>query len=126
MELYRAGGVHAAWALSGLVAAAAKHGAPLAWRGGRMAAVPKKATAAVTLQNSRGVLCSDTAGKLYGKVMRTQAAAVLEVVAADWQMGAVSGKGTEFPGFAIRTFLEDCKKQRRKASAFTIRRPQSH
>ncbi len=69
-ELYRAGGWPCAQALVGVADTAFVHGVPDAWRGGRVAAVPKQAKQGLSLQNSRGTLRSDVYGKLYAKVIR--------------------------------------------------------
>ncbi len=63
-ELYRAGSYPCARILAGLFEASFSHGVPVAWLGGRMAAVPKQAGFAPQLANSQGILCSDVSGKL--------------------------------------------------------------
>ena len=54
-----------------------------------MAPVPKKGMLPFTMQNSRGVLCANVAGKVLAKVVRWQLAGPLAAEAFTRQHGAV-------------------------------------
>ena len=83
-------------------------GVPKSWRGGRMAPIPKKAMLPFTLQNSRGIMCANVAGKVVAKAVRSKLVGTLAVEAGGRQHGAVPLKeagDTEFPSHACRLFL---------------------
>ena len=71
-EFLRAGGISLLTHLSGLAARAMAVGVPKSWRGGRMAPIPKKAMLPFTLQNSRGIMCVNVAGKVVAKAVRSK------------------------------------------------------
>ena len=82
-------------ALGVLCAKVSKEGAPMLWKGGDMAAVPRKA-GPLTPSNTRGVLCSSCPGKMYASVLRAAAVPWLPLSAGMSQTGAVQSGGTEF------------------------------
>ena len=71
-ELIAAGGQGYRRALGVLCAKVSKEGAPVLWKGGDMAAVPRK-PGPLTPSNTRGVLCSSCPGKMYVSVLRAAA-----------------------------------------------------
>ena len=73
-ELIAAGGQGYCRALGALCAKVSFEGAPIFWKGGDMAADPRK-PGPLTPSNTKGVLCSSCPGKMYASVLR--AAAVL-------------------------------------------------
>ena len=68
---------------------------PMLWKGGDMAAVPRK-PGPLTPSNTRGVLCSSSPGKMYAGVLRAAAVPWLPMSAGMSKTGAVRGGGTEF------------------------------
>ena len=96
-EFLRAGGVSLLPHLARLAARAMAVWVPKSWRGGRMAPIPKKAMLPFTLQNTRGVMCANVAGKVVVKAVRSKLVGPLEVEAGGRQYGAVPRGGTEFP-----------------------------
>ena len=72
-----------------------------------MAPIPKKAMLPSTLQNSRGIMCANVAGKVVAKAVRSKLVGPLAVEAEGRQHGAVPRGGTEFPSHACRLFLKE-------------------
>ena len=56
--------------------------------------------------NARGVLCSSSVGKLYGRCLRNAAVPALVAETQGAQFGAVPGGGTDLPSVAIQLFLD--------------------
>ena len=94
-KLIAAGGQGHRRALGVLCAKVLKEGAPMLWKGGDMAAVPRK-PGPLTPSNTRGVLCSSCPGKMYANVLRAATVPWLPLSAGMSQTGAVRGGGTEF------------------------------
>ena len=94
-KLIAAGGQRYRWALGALCAKVSREGAPILWKGGDMAAVPRK-PGPLTPSNTRGVLCSSCPGKMYASVLRAAAVPCLPMSASMSQTRAVRGGGTEF------------------------------
>ena len=117
-EFRRAGGISLLPHLSRLAARAMTAGVPKSWRGGRMAPVPKKAMLPFTLQNSRGAMCANVAGKVVAKAVRSQLVGPLALEAGGRQHGAVPRGSTEFPSHACRLFLKEAARTRRPAAVF--------
>ena len=92
-ELIAAGGQGYRRALGVLCAKVSKEGAPMLWKGGDMAAFPRK-PGPLTPSNTRGVVCSNCPGKMYARVLRAAAVPWLPLSAGMSQTGG-SG-GTEF------------------------------
>ena len=69
-----------------------------------------------TLQNRRGVLCANGAGKVVAKVARSQLVEPLSAEAGARQHGAVPRGGTEFPWHACRMHLKEALRTRRPAA----------
>ena len=115
-EFLRAGGISLLPHLARLAARAMTVGVPKSWRGGRMAPIPKKAMLSFTLQNSRGIVCANVAGKVVAKAVRLQLVGPLAAEAGGRQHGAVPRGGTEFPSHACRLFLEEAARTRRPAA----------
>ena len=70
-EAVKAGGEGYIRVLAGLAAAASasESGVPLVWRGGTMAAVPRKSGRPLSIVNSRGILLSPVPAKAIAKVV---------------------------------------------------------
>ena len=81
-----------------------------------MAPIPKKAMLPSTLQNSRGIMCANVAGKVVAKAVRSQLVGPLALEAGGRQHGAVPRGGTEFPSHACRLFLKEAARTRRPAA----------
>ena len=81
-----------------------------------MAPIPKKAMLPFTLQNSRGIMCANVAGKVVAKVVRSQLVEPLAAEAGGCQYGAVPRGGAEFPSHACRLFLREAGRTRRPAA----------
>ena len=94
-ELIAASGQGYRRALGALCAKVLNESAPMLWKGGDMAAVPRKPRPP-TPSNTRGVLSSSCPGKMYASVLRAAAVPWLPMSAGMSQTGAVRGKGTEF------------------------------
>ena len=71
-----------------------------------MAAVPRKVQKPLSLGNARGVLCSSSVGKLYGRCLRKAAVPALVAESGGAQFGAVPGGGTDLPAMAIQLILD--------------------
>ena len=100
-ELAKAGGMGYAEAVADVVAKIPAEGAPVAWRGGRMAGVPRKA-GPMSWKNMRGVLCSQIAAKDYAKVLRVSCSQWLPLFAGADQHGAIKGSSTAEPAHLIK------------------------
>ena len=81
-----------------------------------MAPIPKKAMLPFTLQNSRGIMCANVAGKVVAKAVRSQLVGPLAVEAGGRHHGAVPRGGTQFPSHACRLFLKEAARTRRPAA----------
>ena len=81
-----------------------------------MAPIPKKAMLPFTLQNSRGIMCANVAGKVVAKAVRSKLVGPLAVEAGGRQHVAVPRGGTEFPSHAWRLFLKEAVRTRRPAA----------
>ena len=104
-EVYKHGGIYSAMAIADVAHVAASGGAPRDWKGGLMCPIPRKATMALSVSNSRGVLCSSHAGKAYAKVLRRQALPHFVDLVGDYQSGGIPHGGTEGPTMAVKAFL---------------------
>ncbi len=71
VEFIKASGLHYLRLVAQLCKSVVAKGVPFLWRGGMMAAVPRKVHEPLSLANARGVLCSSTVGKLYGRCLRS-------------------------------------------------------
>ena len=89
----KAAGKPMAMAIAQVAAAGLRDGLPLGWRGGRMAAVPRRPGKPITFANSRGVLCSEDAAKACGQAIRVEVAGAAEKVLKGWQFATASGGG---------------------------------
>ena len=67
---------------------------------------PEEGPEAASLGNARGVLCSSSVGKLYGRCLRKAAEPGLAAETQGAQFGAVPGGGTDLPAMAIQLFLD--------------------
>ena len=99
-ELRRAGGLPAT-ALYGQLAATTsgspvQAGIPLAWRGGRPAAAPRKKHAPLSAANVQGVLVAPAPTTAYSSALRALLAFSLSAFLGAAQEGAVPRGGTEF------------------------------
>ena len=99
-ERLRAGGFPAA-SLYGQLAATAfaspvQAGIHLAWRGGRMAAAPRKTHVPVAADNIRGVLVAPAPATAYARTLRSLLAYSLSAFLGPTQQSAVPRDGTEF------------------------------
>ena len=81
-----------------------------------MSRIPKKAMLPFTLQNSRGFVCGNVAGKVVAKAVGLQLVGPLAAEAGGRQHGAVPRGGTEFPSHACRLFLKEAARTRRPAA----------
>ena len=77
VEFIRASGIFYMKLVAQVCKAASATGVPFTWRGGMMAAVPRKVQKPLNLGNARGVLCSSTVGKLFGRCLRKAAVPAL-------------------------------------------------
>ena len=91
--------------LSQLACRAFASGVPLAWRGGRMVPVPKKAALPLGPENARGVLCSSSPGKAYAAVLRSEAVVTLPLAAGECQQGAMPHRSLDFASHAAKLFM---------------------
>ena len=105
VEFMQASGIFFVRLVAQVCKAAAATGIPFIWRGGMMAAVPRKVQKPLNLANAWEVLCSSTVGKLYGKCLRKAASPALVAESQGTQFGAVPGGGTDLPSVAIQMFL---------------------
>lgn len=94
VELFKAAGFPAAVLLAQVGQAALCDGIPMAWRGGRMAAVPRKSGKPFTYENGRGALCSDSAAKVFARALRKELVPTVTPLVAGWQFGAIGAGGT--------------------------------
>ena len=113
VEFMRASGMFFVKLVAQMCKAAAATGIPFTWRGGMMAAVPRKVQKPLTLANARGVLCSSNVGKLYGKCLRKVAVPALVAESMGAQYGAIPGGGTDLPSVAIQIFLDGAARRGR-------------
>ena len=114
-ELNAAGGQGYRRALGVLCAKVLKEDAPMSWKGGDMAAVPRK-PGPLTPSNTRGVLCSSCPGKMYASVPSAAAVPSLPLSAGMSQTGAVRGRGTEF-AIMTRSLFSSWAQLRKLSSA---------
>ena len=114
-ELIAAGGQGYRWALGVLCAKVSKEGAPMLWKGGDMAAVPRK-PGPLTPSNTRGVLCSSCPGKMYASVLRAAVVPWLQLSAGMSQTGAVRGGGTKI-AIMTRSLFSSWAQLRKLSSA---------
>ena len=117
VEFTRASGDQYLRLIAQLCQAAGRTGAPFSWRGGTMAAVPRKPAKPLSLSTGRGVLCSSTVGKLYGRCLRRAAVPALVKEAGGTQFGAVPGGGTDLPAVAVQLFLGGAVRRGRTVAA---------
>ena len=82
-------------ALCALCAKVSGEGAPILWKGGDIAAVPRKPGPLAPI-NTREVLCSSCPGKMFASVLRAAAVPWLPMSAGTSQTCAIRGGGTEF------------------------------
>jgi hypothetical protein len=116
VEFMQASGIFFVRLVAQVCKAAAATGIPFIWRGGMMAAVPRKVQKPLNLANARGVLCSSTVGKLYGKCLRKAAIPALVAESQGTQFGAIPGGGTDLPSVAIQMFLEGAARRGRSVA----------
>ena len=109
-ELLKAGGKRLLPHLARLAAGAMMAGS-LEVAGRPNGRVPKKAMLPFTLQNSRGSLCANVAGKIVAKVVRSQLVGPLATEAGARQHGACLGVGPSF-----HRMLATCTRRRRRGS----------
>ena len=109
VDVMKVAGTDCLWVLAGIAAKAAETRIPMAWRGGVMCPVPRKAKMPMSFGNSRGVMLGSHAAKLVAKAARKELAKVLKDTAGDLQSGSVPGGGTDFPAAAVRMFLRGRK-----------------
>ena len=114
-ELIAAGGQGYRRALGAFCAKMLKEGAPMLWKGGDMAAVPRE-PGPLTPSNTRGVLCSRCPGKMYASVLRAAAVPWLPMSAGMSKTGAVRGGGTEF-AIMTRSLFSSWAQLRKLSSA---------
>ena len=74
-----------------------------------MHAIPKKSKAALSIANSRGILCSDHAAKAIGRAARSALVPYLQAQVGDLQSGAVPGGTTDYPSHTVRLFLANAR-----------------
>ncbi len=84
--LFKFGGLRCATMLGNIVSASFAKGVPQAWRGGRMAPVPKNAKVRGGFETHGGVLCFSIADKLFGQVSSFPHHAVAETLS--WRQPA--------------------------------------
>ncbi len=74
---------------------------------------PQAARKPLALDNARGILCSSTPGKLYGRILRAAATLALVAEASGFQFGAVPGGDMDFPAAGSQTLLDGAYRRRR-------------
>ena len=70
-----------------------------------MVPVPRKARVPLSIDNARGVLCSNHAGKIFAKCARSNLTKWLRSAVGEGQQGAIPGGGVDFPSVAVRKFV---------------------
>ncbi|CAE7470207.1 unnamed protein product [Symbiodinium sp. CCMP2592] len=77
---------------------------PVAWRGGDLVLVAKKAGVALTCSHYRSVLVANVMGKVYHRGIRSHLTPLLEESQPPLMAGATAGAGIEIPVLAIKSF----------------------
>ena len=90
--------------------------APIAWRGGVMATVPKSGLQDMC-ESWRGVLTASTMGKAYAKKLRGELLPYLEPRAHSSQYGGLPARNTEMATHHARTILLKAKCERQACGA---------
>jgi len=84
---------------------------PGAWRGGRMASLPKKSAARACNQH-RGLLVSDHTCKIFTAALAQEVADPVMSRLPDEQNGGVKGRGTTRAALTTRSFVDYCRRTR--------------
>ena len=90
--------------------------APIAWRGGVMATVPKSGPQE-KCESWRGVLIASTMGKAYAKKLRGELSPYLEPRAHASQYGGLPARNTEMSTHHARTIMLKAKCERQACGA---------
>ncbi|CAE7849805.1 unnamed protein product [Symbiodinium microadriaticum] len=77
---------------------------PVAWRGGDLILLAKKAGKALDCTGFRSILIASVAGKTFHRCVRTQLVPLLQAAKPALMAGAVEGVGIEVPALAVKTF----------------------
>ena len=85
-----------------------------------MVPVPRKPKQALTLDNSRGVLCADTSAKVIARAIRTEALPALVATALPFQCGAVPQRGVPHTSHMARLFLQHARAQKQSAAILFV------
>ncbi len=87
---------------------------PDEWKGGQMAAVPRRTHEPLSMANSRSILCANVAGKVVAKVVRQAATPALVHIVGGQQCGGIPHGGTEYSAMSpssspLRNFLHSVR-----------------
>ena len=101
-KLYIASGGPGQLLLAQLLHRATLEGPPMAWRGGHMWAAPRKTLRPLSPLNSRARLCAVHTTNHFAATVRRALAPTPHSLVKAYQLGAVTGGGTQFPMYIAR------------------------
>jgi hypothetical protein len=105
IELLKSGGRWVNSHLANLMLLSARDGLPLAFRGDRMAPVPRKPGRPLSISNGRGVSCGSAVAKPMGRVLRRELRASMCQETVGWQAGGIPHGSTEAPAHTASLLL---------------------
>ena len=85
---------------------------PSSWRGGRLAALWKKKGTRQVCSNSRGILISDHAGKVFTGCLASEVDGPVQAVFAPSQAGGLPCMGKGCVAHRSRAFIQRCRRRK--------------